>query len=72
MQKNCLFYQEGNYYSIKSGIFQYIDGYKVEKESDEELDENKSFKYIENKSKVINYELFEKHFNFAALTNLAR
>ena len=44
----------------------------MEKESDEELDENKSFKYIENKSKVINYELFEKHFNFAALTNLAR
>ena len=50
--------------ALKRGIFPYIDGVKVDEESDEELDENKFFKDIENESEAINYELFEKHFKF--------
>ena len=51
---------------FKKGTFPYKDDIfkKQEKEeSEEELDENEFFKYIENKSKGINYELLEKHFN---------
>ena len=45
---------------------------KEKEESEEELDENKFFKYIENKSENINNELFEKHFKFVAPTVLAK
>ena len=50
--------------AFKRGIFPYIDGFKVDEELDEELDENKFF----NESEGINYELFEKHFKFAVAT----
>ena len=62
--------------AFKRDIFLYVDGFKVEKqtdeESDEELDENKFFKYIENESEGINYELFKDYFNFASPTVLAK
>ena len=48
--------------AFKIGTFPYIDGSQTKKESEEEsdekLDENKFFKYIENKSKSIDYDLF--------------
>ena len=41
-------------------------------ESDEELDENKFFEYIENESKSISYNLFRIYFNSVAPTVLAK
>ena len=58
--------------AFKRVIFRYIDGYKVDEESDEELDKNKFFKGIENESKGINYALFEKHFSVTAPTVLVK
>ena len=62
--------------AFKTGIFPYIDGFQTKKESEEEsdekLDENKFFKYIENQSKSIDYDLFETHFNVIAPTVLAK
>ena len=54
--------------AFKSGIFPYIDGFKADEESDEELDENKFFKDIENESEDINYKLFKDYFRFVAPT----
>ena len=57
------------------GIFPYKDNvFKTEKkeESEEELDVNKFFNYIENESEGINYELFEKHFNNVVPSALAK
>ena len=54
--------------AFKSGIFLYIDGFKADEESDEELDENKFFKDIENESEDINYQLFKYYFRFVAPT----
>ena len=45
---------------------------KKKEKLEEELDENKFFKDIENKSEGIDYESFEKHFNFSAPTVLAK
>ena len=64
-------------------IFLYKDNvFKTKEESEEESEENKLekikddykkfIKYIENKSKGINYELFEKHFNFVVPTALLK
>ena len=65
--------------AFKRGTFPYIDGIKVDKESDEESgkkweesEENKIFKYIENESEGINYELFKKHFSFVVPSALAK
>ena len=62
--------------AFKTGIFPYIDGSQTKKESEEEsdekLDENKFFKYIENQSKSIDYDLFKTHFNVIAPTVLAK
>ena len=38
----------------------------------EEPEENKIFKYIENESEGINYELFKKHFSFVVPSALAK
>ena len=54
--------------AFKSGIFPYIDGFKADEESDEELDENTFFKDIENESEDINYKLFKDYFRFVAPT----
>ena len=64
-------------------IFLYKDnGFKTKEESEEESEESKLekikddykkfIKYIENKSKGINYELFEKHFNFVVPSALLK
>ena len=45
---------------------------KEKEQSDEELDENKFFQYMENESEDINYELFEKCFKYSAPTVLAK
>ena len=42
------------------------------KKSEEELEENKFFKYIENESKGINYDLFKDYFNSVVPTALAK
>ena len=47
-------------------------GNKFKTKEKEELDENKCFEYIENESKDISYEFFEKHFNFIVPTVLAK
>ena len=57
------------------GIFPYrgnVFQTKEKEESEEESDENKFFKDINNKSEGINYELFEKHFKFAVPTIMAK
>ena len=68
--KKELFHIKGNAFKTKK------------EESEEESEENKLekikddykkfIKYIENKSKGINYELFEKHFNFVVPTALLK
>ena len=65
-EKNLFHIREEIIRAFKRVIFRYIDGYKVDEESDEELDKNKFFKGIENESKGINYALFEKHFSVIA------
>ena len=63
---------------FEKGIFPYKDNtFKTkeknsEEESEEELEKNKFFKYIENESKGINYDLFKEYFNFVAPTVLAK
>ena len=65
----------------ETGNFLYKDNLFKRKEKEEseekeksekELDENKFFKNIENKSESINYELFKDYFDFAAPTVLAK
>ena len=56
---------------FEKGTFPY-KGNKFKTKEKEELDENKFFEYIENESKDISYELFEKHFNFIVPTVLAK
>ena len=63
------FYEEG-FFPYNDKIFKTKQ--KEKSEEKEELDENKFFKYIEIKSKSINYELFEKHFNNVVPTALAK
>ena len=46
---------------FEKGIFLYRGNVFKTKE---ELEENKFFKYIENESKGINYDLFKNHFSF--------
>ena len=58
--------------SFKRGTFQYIDGIKVDEESDEESDEREFFKDIENESKDINSDFFKKYFKFEVPTILAK
>ena len=67
--KIITFYEEG-FFLYNDKIFKTKE--KEKSEEKEELDENKSFKNIENKSKGINYELFKKHFNYVAPTVLAK
>ena len=60
---------------FKKGIFLYND--KISKTEEKKgikrrIRRKKILKDIENKSEGINYELFEKHFNFSAPTVLAK
>ena len=54
---------------FEKGIFPYRGNvFKTKKE----LEENEFFKYIENKSKGINYDLFKKYFDFETPIQLAK
>ena len=71
---------------IKNGVFPYIDGFQIEKESEEpeekseesvgESQKTNNFKkfieYIEKESVDINYDLFKEYFNFSLPTALAK
>ena len=59
---------------FEKGIFPYEDNvFKTKGEkSEEESEENKLFEYIENESKTINYDFFEKYSNFVVPTVLAK
>ena len=69
-------------FPYKGNVFQTKKKEKSEEESEEESEENKLekikndynkfFEYIENESKSINYELFEKHFSFVVPSALAK
>ena len=68
--------------AFKTGIFPYIDGFQIKKESEEEPQEKKSEKIkddfekfiedIDNESKGINYNLFKNYFNFVVHSALAK
>ena len=45
---------------------------KEKEESEKKPKENKFFKYIENESESINFDLFKEYFNFIAPTALAK
>ena len=55
--------------SFEKGIFPYRGNIFTTKE---ELEENKCFKYIENESKGINYDLFKNYFDLVAPSALAK
>ena len=63
---------------FKNGVFPFYydeddeERMKFEKEEEKESEENKFFKYIENKSKGISYDLFRRHFNFETPTQLTK
>ena len=60
---------------MEKGTFPYkgnVSKKKEKEQSEEELEVNKFFEYVENGSKSINYDLFEKHFNLLAPTVLAK
>ena len=61
---------------FKKGFFPY-KGHVFKTKEENKLEKikgvyKKLFNYIEDESKGISYELFEKHFNFASPTNLAK
>ena len=77
VSKKLLYIRKEIIRAFKEVIFPYIDGFKVEKESDEkesdkELDENELFLNIKVESNDISYELFKEHFNFVAPTVLEK
>ena len=63
---------------FKNGVFPFYydeddeERMKFEKEEEKESEENKFFKYIENKSKGISYDLFRRHFDFETPTQLTK
>ena len=63
-------FEKGNFL-YKGNVFKTKEKEESEEES-EELEEKKFFKYIENESEGINYELFEKHFSFVVPNALAK
>ena len=58
---------------FKKGIFPYKGNvFKTKEEESKEERVKKFIKYIENESKIINYDLFKKHFNFAVPSALVK
>ena len=58
---------------FEKGIFPYKGNvFKTKEEESKEERVKKFIKYIENESKIINYDLFKKHFNFAVPSALAK
>ena len=75
LQENCLMREMKLLIFLKKGLFRIKVMYLKQakrKKSEEELEENKFFKYIENESKGINYDLFKDYFDFVAPTVLAK
>ena len=74
----CYEGREKNIEGFKNRVFPlYYDKDREEKmefkkEQKEESEEIKFFKYIENKSKGISYDLFRKYFNFETPTPLTK
>ena len=64
---NIIFFGKG-IFPYKGNVFKTIE----KEEPEEESEENRFFKYIENESKGINYDLFEKPFNVVAPTVLVK
>ena len=62
------FFEKGTF-PYKGNVFKTKE---KEESAEEELEENKFFKYIENESKIINYDLFKKLFNFAVTSALVK
>ena len=67
---------KNEFFPYKNKTFKTKEKEESEEESEEdsgkELDENTFFEYIEDESKDISYELFEKHFNFSVHTVLTK
>ena len=60
---------------FEKGVFPYkgnVFKIKEKEESEKEPEENKFFKYIENESESMRYDLFKEYFNFIAPTALAK
>ena len=71
LKKDIIDLFEKGTFLYKDNVFKTKEKEKLEEES-EELEENKFFKYIENESKSINYDLFKTHFSDVAPTVLAK
>ena len=57
--------------AFKTGIFSYIDAFQIKEESKEER-AKKFLEYIESETKDININFFNKYFNFAVPSALAK
>ena len=71
VKKDIIDLFEKGTFPYKGNVFKTKEKEDLEEES-EELEENKFFKYIENESKSINYDLFKTHFSDIAPTVLAK
>ena len=71
VRKHIIDLFEKGTFPYKGNVFKTKEKEELEEES-EELEENKFFKYIENESKSINYDLFKTHFSDIAPTVLAK
>ena len=71
VRKHIIDLFEKGTFPYKGNVFKTKEKEELEEES-EELEENKFFKYIENESKTINYDLFKTRFSDIAPTVLAK
>ena len=71
VRKHIIDLFEKGTFPYQGNVFKTKEKEELEEES-EELEENKFFKYIENESKSINYDLFKTHFSDIAPTVLAK
>ena len=71
VRKHIIDLFEKGTFPYKGNVFKTKEKEELEEES-EELEENKFFKYIENESKSINYDLFKTHFSDIAPNVLAK
>ena len=67
------FFEKGTF-PYKGNVFKTKEEEESEENKLEKIKDNYKifFKYIEDESKSISYELFEKHFNFVSPTVLAK
>ena len=74
LQENCLMREMKLLVFLKKEFFRIKEMYlkQKKKKNQKKTNQKKFFKYIEDESKSISYELFEKHFNFVSPTVLAK